>query len=212
MAKLKRSEHRPRRFKRRRAKKRMMGFTRGPSQNTIYRYKRTVTYPAITATDAVVSAGQAFALSDLPDYTEFTNLYDQYRITRIIIRMIPVASTQYNAAPQVYCTPTIHHVIDYDDANAPTSLAILQEYQNYRRQSMVKPFKRSFIPCIGQIIYYNLAGSGYSSRARTWLDCAYNAIPHYGFKYWIDAQTVLGLGIFTYQYEATFYISCKNVR
>lgn len=78
-----------------------------------------------------------FQLSDLPNYAEFTSLFDQYRIRTVVVKikpkqtqgvLMPYDSTLQSPSPTLF-VPNVWGAIDYDDSTA-TSPEALKEYSN----------------------------------------------------------------------------------
>lgn len=137
---------------------------------------------------------------NLTNYTEFTALFDLYRIDSVDVLLIPSflgGSLQENANPATgtfvpvtglaaYGLPSIMHCVDYDDVAVANGQAV-QQYENckYVPWGGQYPIKlRSFRPrAITQ--FYNTAVSaayGPGSDKPQWLDCNYAAAKHYGMK------------------------------
>lgn len=158
-----------------------------------------------------VTGGIAFQLADLPNVTEFTTLFDQYKICAVRIKFLPQSNTLQTLTTGLtsnFCG-TFFYVVDYDDANAPASASVLCEYQNMKTRNPLREFKAYFKPkCVSTVF-----GSGVTVNAGTlksqWLDVGQTTVPHFGFKYvWTQSinSNISIMPIFTY------YIKCKNVR
>lgn len=108
--------------------------------NKIYRFRRTNAGSTtsgfgantITQTNLGQGVGAWFTLNDLLNATEFTGLFDQYRIDRVTIKLIPMVHMQVldGTAVAPVNPGMIYHAVDYDDANNPTNAAYMQQYQN----------------------------------------------------------------------------------
>ena len=113
------------------ARRSMLPISRRPN---LYHMKRKVFYQdAIVVSATTYANAWSFNLSQLPNYTDFTNLYDQYRINKIVFKIIPKFSeASINAGTANNANlAQIHSVIDYDDAVTPTALSDLVQYQSY---------------------------------------------------------------------------------
>lgn len=127
----------------------------------------------------VVSGGYTFALSNLPDYTEFTSLYDQFRIKWVKVKFI--FQTQVAETAPVNSPGMFYSVIDLDDASAPT-LSYCQSAKWAKLTQAVGTHTRFLRPrTLTQL--YNGLGSAYAVNKIQWLDCDYANTPHYGLKY-----------------------------
>lgn len=138
-----------------------MRVARSRFNTNVHHFKRTVQMPGLitsyepnTLQDSVRGAIE-FKLSNLSNVDEFTNLFDQYRINAINIKVEFIPSLSgfdghpMTTTPVPYVgLPHLHTVIDYDDANAPASKNALMEYSNYKRTRGDIVQKRYFRPAV----------------------------------------------------------------
>lgn len=176
----------------------------------VYKFKRTVDLGNITASAAGdVLGALKFTLADLPNYTEFTALYDQYKIYFVVLRFVPdqnMASAN-NAAGTT--TPILYHVIDYDDATAPANKTDLFQYQNLKVRNFSRFSKITLRPHVA-VAAYQGAFTGYANFKSLWLDAANTAVEHYGVKYCISQPSANW--VTSWRLVATYYMAFKNVR
>ena len=134
---------RPRRYRRKPAyrRKRVMKRTRARISN-VHAFKRKVVLGNVTAYNnggVTTNAASAFSfkLSDLPQYTDFTALFDQYKITGVKLDFIPFAD---NVSWEVASNgPTVAApggplmiATDYDDVTLPASASEMLSRQNVK--------------------------------------------------------------------------------
>lgn len=186
----------------------MMGKYRVKSKlnNTkIYAFKRTVVPTSFTAAgDGVTATTKAYShsLSDLPNYTEFTSLFDQYKITGIKVKCYPRTDEVVTAGSS---SSFLYYAIDYDDANAPGATD-LQQYQNCKTVRGDRPFYFYFVPRVANAVYSGSAFTSYGNT-RQWIDAASSGVPHYGWKlYWNPTSFATG-----YDMVWTYYVKFRNV-
>jgi len=129
---------------------------------------QSTTLPVFTAT--------SFQLSDLPDYTEFTALFDKYRITSIEAWLFP-----RNTQTATGSNGLITSVIDYDDATALSTVSQAMEYQNQSTAPGNCGHYRRFTPAIS-LAAYSGAFTSYAQRQNQWIDSASPSVQHYGYK------------------------------
>lgn len=128
-----------------------------------------------------------FQLNAVQDHTDITQLFDRYKIVGIKLKFLfqhNVASVSGNS-----CLPVMYHAFDADDANVPTSAndVMVKAYCKTRILNGNREFSVYYKPRISKEIFQGpFAGPGYSTEKAAWLDCNSSAIPHYGFKAWID--------------------------
>jgi len=177
-----------------------------------------------------------FKLDQLPNVSEFTNLYDQYRINKVKVTLVP-NWTQLDAAGIPYPSvglsyhptaflgnPNIHSVLDFDNSGmSGYTVNTMMQYSNYRRTRGNQEHSRYFTPAIqmGSQVLPNNADGGVATvtKYKPWLDFATD-VPHYGMKILVDPGFGIGgvpggdvnnLNAFIRVY-VTFYFECKNVR
>lgn len=181
---------------------------RGTSQSTVHHYVRSY-YLAATVSNTGVSSGYgySFSLAALPNASEFTTLYDQYRIKQVKFKLLPRGNssdvgTQNNLG-------SLFSVIDRDDAAAPGNINTLLQYQNMKQtrssQSHTRIFRLTF-----NTSALDSAGVPLGNKVTTgWIDCASSTVPHYGLKLWNEVSTA---NTVVYDAIVTVAIDFKNVR
>lgn len=153
-----------------------------------------------------VTKGYKFALSDVPNYTEFTSLYDQYQLKAVQLTFIP----RYNVATNLTPIAQLWSIVDYD-ASFPTTQPGFLQYQNLHMTRGTSLHKRYIRPqCLGEL-FNNLTTSAYSTRRNTWIDTADPNVPHYGMALLVptvanaDSKSCWDL-------KVKYYFAFKNVR
>lgn len=165
------------------------------TQATVYRYTRYSTNSVTQTIDTTEFLGYAqFTLDDVKSYTDFTNLYDQFKISHAQVHFTlitnPDATLAHNQLAQYNPTnwyPKIWWVYDSDDSST-ISLSAMKERQGVKFR-MLQPNKTIIMNVKPKALvqtYSTPTGTGYAPK-RIWLDCAtgYN-VKHYGLKYVID--------------------------
>lgn len=168
------------------------------------------------------SVGLSFSLSDLPSFTEFTTLYDQYRICAVKLTIVPF-NTQTLGGQDSGNTANvgilIHHAVDNDNAPAPSPSAsgvdTLRQYRTYRCQQSMDPKRMSLTryirPRVSMEIYNSTISTGYGLGKRNqWIDSSSPDIPHYGFRAVFEGNAGNTGDTQDYKIFATYYIQCKN--
>lgn len=166
-------------------------------RNKVYTFNRS--YQVTVSTGTVPSGiSYYFTLDSLPDYTDFTNLFDQYKIIQAKCIYTPNSDSDTLTVPNV-----IYTCIDHDDDVAPSLPDILQ-YQTMQTNEVTDTFVRVVNPCIS-LAAYSGAFTSYTSTYGMWLDCASASIRHYGLKaYVFGAPSLTALGAFTFQVTVSF--------
>jgi len=171
-------------------------------------FVRTQTF-AIAKAAADNGYAYQFFLAGLPDSTDFTNLYDQYRILKVHVRLVlntPNISTAY---------PRITSVVDYDDSAAPTVETELLQYPNakvcqFGPSTVQHEFE--FVPRAATAMFQGVT-TGYAlAKAGQWLDGGYPAISHYGVKFFITNYNSTSTPNTTITMYASYQVQMKNAR
>lgn len=209
---------RPRKFNRRNLRVSRHGNWDGK----LYSFKRSVqTTVNIQDAAAPIYTAYSYALNSVPNATEFSYLFDQYKITGIKVKLIPsfnsfgMVPTTTAAAPWIpNIVPMCYTVIDYDDATALTAVADYMQYQNCRAERFDHPITRYFKPKCA-IAAYSGAFTSYASSMNQWIDVNSSTVQHYGFKICIDTSQLFGDGshhLGNYTVITTYYMKFKEVR
>lgn len=174
----------------------------------------------VTETDVAYN----FMFSQLPNTSEFTTLFDQYKINGVMLEFKLVSNPDANYVPTSTTTlqsgnfyPTLWYAPDYDDASTVT-LAQIKEFERVKHRVLrpnqsIKVFLR---PKTAGLVYRGAVTNGYSVNFKNpWLDLGLVDIPYFGLKYVIDYEGMTLLGTpndFNVKVNAKFYFACKNVR
>lgn len=210
-----RRRFRRRRPLRRRSYRRRRVFRRSRRQR-VHSFTRWTDVASQAILDNGSNSTMTFALSQLPSYTEFTNLFDQYKINCVVLKM-----RFLNQIPDRVDSSTgvgranFHYCIDYNDSVGYTTVSQFAQVSNYRVHALngERDWSIKIFPKCQKQIYVGLASTGYGPT-KSWINTADAAVPHYGLKYLIESG-VAGVGentIGILQIQAKYYISCKNVK
>lgn len=200
----------PRRRQMRRKPKmlrRRLKFKRAAVRQPVQFFKRTVYLKAAYAssTTADTPFAKRFAISDLPNITDFTNLYDQYCVKGIKFSMIPRTSE----ADTSQALPNIGTVLDFDDNNVPTGWDQITQYESFKMTRGNKVHNRYFKPAVSPVVWSGTAlANAYMVKKNQWIDVTYVDTPHYGIK-GVIGQTLVAQ---TYDVKIDMYLAFKNVR
>lgn len=146
-----------------------------------------------------------FTLADVPNHTEFTSLYDQYKLSKVVFTLIPKFNSN---EPFTGIVPPTWSILDYDGAFPNTPTAMLQ-YTNLHMVPGQKWHKRVLVPKFPNSVYKSSVTSGYQPNTG-FLDCNDDTVPHYGATVMLMPTGVEGP--FAYDLKVTYYLSFKNVR
>jgi hypothetical protein len=178
-----------------------------PSREKTYTFVRTVQLTPLTVTTAMdTTFAYTFTLSAFPDASDFTNLFDQYRIGVVRVAFFP-----QGGASQVI-NSVIGTAIDYDDSASGLALGQLEEYSTFQLNSLSKTFWRTFQPKASNAAYSGVFTSFTRMPASTWIDCASPAVLYYGLKGQIPASTISGGPFIAYNVSVSAILQFQNTR
>lgn len=164
-----------------------------------------------------VAMGFSFKLSDVPSYQEFTNLYNEYRFDKVLVKITPTYHGEINGTASAM--PTIYSAWDPNDASNPTSTAYLQQYDNCRVHD-VKVEQDIWIkgvPRVAQQLYVSMTGTSYgypSDNKLLWIDTATpsSSTPHYALKLFIRNMVLIAGSGTGFRIQPIYYFTCRRTR
>jgi len=121
-----------------------------------------------------------------PDFTDFTSLFDVYRITHVRVTFTPIQQNVLSAAARFFT------VIDYDDANVLPSAGAAEEYDTCQVSTIDNSscVTRVFRPKYALAAYSGVFTS-FAQSSGQWLDAASSTVAHYGLKWITDPDTAV---------------------
>lgn len=175
----------------------------------------------ITVSTSNQAGGVAYTLADIPNYSEFTTLFDEYKIAAIKVAYMPTKNVNTNTQTgtggtitnTTYMLPTVYTVIDHNDTDTPTINDMVQnETLKISRGNQVHT--RYFKPRVPCRVYAGVS-DGYIYRSGQWIGTATangdDNVPHYGLKYFFELPTGEKADNLTYKVITTFYLQFKEV-
>lgn len=160
-------------------------------------------------------------LTDVLSYSEFTAMFDQYKILQVDFKIQMITNPDStadvnvnNVTNSVNWYPKIWYIRDYDSGGSDT-LAQIKERVGVKFFVM-RPNKEYTIKIKPKVLlqtYKTLTATGYTPK-QCWIDCVDNNVPHYGLNAVIDC---LGLNPidangFRFRIEPKFHLAFKGVR
>lgn len=201
-----------RRTYRRRSYKRSYGRYRrtsryGRSQSATVKFARSQRWGSIVSDAAgTTSIAIQWRLNDVLNYTEFTTLFDQYRIDKMVIRLIP-----YNPNVVQYGDANLGSALDYDSSSLMT-VDQLREYSTFKPARLDKKHTRVLYPRQLTNVFTSTAGvggTGYAPTRVPWLSTTSSNVVHYAFKF---AGNVLPINTQMYEVYIDTHMSFKNYK
>jgi len=161
-----------------------------------------------------------FTLNTLPNYTTYTNAYDQYMIKSVTLKFYPVnnmvtAQDANNLANSQF-GGFLHWIVDYDDAGIPTASDVgidtLRRRPSYKMMNIHRStcLRRSLRPHIAVGAYAG-AFTSFKNDKSGWIDCNSPATQHYGIKGIFEmVNPSANISFQNFKCEATFDLVFKD--
>lgn len=173
-----------------------------------YHFKRTFTGTPIASNTTATFGAYALQFGQLSNSTEFTALFDMYRVNKIVVKFVPNHNSSEVGATKAI--PNFHTVLDFTDNSTPTTLAELYEYQSWRMTRGTAMHTRAFIPAVLQDAQEAASSGGALPKLKQWISTAQTDVYFYGIKYGAEASAAAG-DVYWTPY-ITYYYSCKSVK
>lgn len=154
--------------------------------------------------------GSLSSTFSLPNYTEFTNLFDEYCIKKIDVFVMPSYTNAGIGSAIISWAPWIVHAADYDDT-ASTPSTTLMQYEGAKFTQLVgsighqnAQILRTVYPrAPSAVIKSTGVTTGQSPTPNMWINCSNPNVQHFGFKMSLDDSyqgsnantTICGLNI-----------------
>jgi len=167
------------------------------------------------------SQGITFTLNQLQNKSDFANLFDQFRITKIHVEMYlvnnPDAGQNFNSTTVANSSnwwPILYYDNDKEDSTPPTLAQFKQRMGVKRRRISNMAFiKYSFVPTVLTALV-NSSGSQATAMPITapWVNMDASGTVHYGFKWGLDCFTAPGSAqAYTVRCEFIYDVEFKGV-
>jgi len=150
-------------------------------------------------------AASYFYIGAVDQVSSLSAVFDQYRIDEIETWIVPRLTSQASAS---FNNGLLTSVVDYDDANALTTVASALDYTNALTTSGLMGHYRRFKPHVAEALYGG-AFTSYGNVASPWIDFASTGVQHYGLKL---AFTVCGSASMVFDMIYRLHFSCRNIR
>lgn len=174
---------------------------RNPLVSSPIKFQRTVEGAFdITTTGIVPNVGVFnFSLNDLPNYTEFTALFDLYKIELIEIEWTPEYTELTDAALVSNAVNCYFNTAIDPAGNLPVSVDDVLQYRSLHSTSITRLHKRTFVPSflMDGII-----------PASTYISCASPSSNLYGIVYGIPATGIA----MTFRSRVKYHLSLAQSR
>lgn len=182
-------------------------------QKGVHSFNRTWAFTTINQSSAVSGVATrcyTFNLGLLPSVTDFTTLFDRYRITYIKLYCYLKVTPDANTTPATASYPRIYWANDFDDSTDPANLDELFQYTKLK-SAMLSPHRPVVIKLRPAVLYqvFNNLTNAQTPKWRQWVDMATTGVPHYGVKLgienWFSPTTDVII-------RGRMWFQCKDVR
>lgn len=162
-----------------------------------------------------------FKLESVIDPTDLSQLFDRYKIVGVKLKCLFMQNTSDTAGGSML--PLLHYAQDYDDSSVPTSeLAVMSKaYCKTKVLNANRPFSIYLKPRVTKTLDTVTGGSitaiGLSSERSPFIDCSYQAVPHYGLKMWCDFWNVINVQNvpepkLAFKIQPVYYLALKDTQ
>nr|WAE42881.1 MAG: capsid protein [Cressdnaviricota sp.] len=173
-----------------------------------YLFKRSFTAANLScASAAALSATFQFRLADLPAVTDFTNLFQRYKINRVKIEFTP----NFNVGQSISTNGMflMYGVVDRETLTTLTTTAQAEEYSSLKIWRCNQKHKVYFQPS-GTIGCTDVASTNYNIVSKPqWISTSVSTVEHLGYKLISDTNSTGNT--YTCYVRLTYYISVKDV-
>jgi len=160
--------------------------------------------------------GAAFRLNDISSVSDWQNMYDAYRINKVVCEVEFLQNVASGGATWGSILPTLYMVQDQDSAGFPPNLLTIQGQQGVKRYCVGDRNKVRFTMSIAPRAAPLQAGPATNNYAvgkpGQWLNCASPGINHFGIKYYITDLNMPGTGSVetAIKFQFTYYVSFRG--
>jgi len=162
--------------------------------NQVYNFIETDTQVNLMTTSTTIS--QAFgtyaALNGLPNATNYTALFDQYRIVQVEVWITPQIGG--SGGVLLNAGSLMKTVVDYDNTTTTATQAFFDDFANCHTTGIQSGHYRRYTPHVA-VAAYSGAFTSFSNVVAPWIDCASPGVQHYGLKIYADATPLGAIGI-----------------
>lgn len=179
--------------------------------NQIHTFRKQIMLSSIIDTGSDQHLTYQFNLDQLSDEVDFQNMYDAYKIVKILLTLEPLwtGSNSTGVAPTQRWMRIVH---DYDDVTPLTQESQYLEYGGCKSKSMTSPrvIKIPLYPKIQQFVQAT-STSVLRPVSPGWIPTVSDTVEHLGLKLFVPT-VYLGSNQPLFRVRATFVVKCKNTK
>jgi len=194
------------------------------TNNPVARFKRTFYTTTLTPNTASVSGFWQYStisLSDVPNVSEYTALFDQYKINAVKVTWRPrydnfagndtvdvtLPGTTAQGLTRVHIINDPDSTITPSGAYSAATLNSFLENGNVRTYDGTKPFSVYYRPKIT-----NSLTTGTNNIRAPWINASSPSVSHRGFHYFMQDVNLTGTFNQAFDIFVTMYFMCKNAK
>lgn len=171
----------------------------------------------VSATGANTETNYSFKLADLNNATAFNELFDSYRIRKVIVKIYPRHNTNtgviYNGSGIISAANTgavFYTSIDYNDLGTIGTVATFLERGNVRTHKTTDVTTITLVPKPSATVYATSGTAYHQVSNKTWMQNNNTGIAYFGLRTLLpDVAAVTGA--VTLDVIATYFIEFKSV-
>jgi hypothetical protein len=165
----------------------------------------------------ITSAGFSFQLDEIPNYTEFTALFDMYKIEYVEVHILPNVNhantmTGIPTGTMIF-VPRLATVIDYNSSGSFASFNDARDFESAEIGPVVRnrPIVRRIAPRFLTGVEEDGSTIVVGGSSRGWLNTVRADVPHYGLRYVAEATSSANVYL-GFRCEAIYYLAMKAVK
>lgn len=150
------------------------------------------------------------AFNAVRNVSDFSSLYDQYRITKVVFRLwLRIDPSAQTAGAASY--PKLYYFRDLDDTGLPSNLDEMRERSNLKIKvfNPNRPITITVRPNLLNTLYSSAVASNYEPVWGRWVDMTLTNTQYYGVKIAIDDLTNTNYKV---DIEQIYYFQCRSPR
>lgn len=157
-------------------------------------------------------ASMEFKLNNVIDPTDFTSLYDRYKIKGVKVKITPLQNVSTAAGTGIL--PMLCYALDFDDSAVPTSYEDVARKGFAKTKTLGRAISIYVKPKLSSEIFSgNVLSPGYGINKPMWIDCNSSTVPHYGIKMWFRNALLPGNSsgaLQAFRVESTYYLALRD--
>lgn len=153
----------------------------------------------------------SFKLTDLPNSSSFTSMFDQYRIMAVVFKYVPYMNATGGYGAVNLFTAANFIGMDFNDNTVPGTRDDILRLRYHKSWNAYRRFTYKIKPRAESILYNTAITVSYGNASRkTWIDTSSDTVPYYCLKAFFtnNSSSVDFLGdIFL-----TYYVQFRNIQ